>query len=515
MPGTPVVYVTALDADEDEHARVTYTLSSGNVRGAFNIISQMGQGLITVARILNYKEQTRYILTVTASDPGNLVDTATVFINVSDANTYRPVFQDTPYTVRVEEDTRVSTSIFQVVATDLDSGDNARITYSLDENDSFQIDPTSGELSVKQPLDREKTPSYTLSVTATDHGRPVKGDTADIEITVIDVNDNDPKFLEAVYSGRVDEDAFVGTSILTVSATDEDISLNGMVRYTFEGGYSGGGDFTVDPTLGIVRTAHELDRERMSHYELRAFAVDRGTPERSASINVMITVRDVNDNAPQFQTSNIDLFIRENSPIGSIVDSILAVDPDEGLNADVKYSIVGGLDADAFSLVTEKNQPAIITTLVEVDYESNKNIYNIIVRARSFHLFSDATITIHVQDINDNVPHLKDFVIIFNNYQDHFPTGNIGRIPAHDPDVNDELEYRFVSGNQAGLLHLDERTGYLRLDSRLNSDVPTNGTLQVSVTGQCYICANVDIYYLFIIILNLLTLQIVHKAYMY
>ncbi|ELT95736.1 hypothetical protein CAPTEDRAFT_182594 [Capitella teleta] len=482
MLGSPVVYVTASDADADEHSRVTYSITSGNDMNAFNIISQMGQGLITVARPLNFKEKSRYILTVTASDPGNLVDTATVFINVSDANTYRPVFQETPYTVRVDEDTSVGTTIFQVTATDLDSGDNARISYTMDESEMFAIDVETGEIFIKEGLDRELTPSYTLSVTATDHGRPSKADTTDIEITVADINDNDPKFLEPKYTGRVDEDAFVGTSILKISATDADSGLNGRVRYTFEGGFSGDGHFSIDPTLGVIRTAESLDREKVASYELRAFAVDRGSPERSVSVVISITLNDINDNAPQFQMSHLDLYIPENSPIGSEVDSVLAIDPDEGVNAEVVYSIVGGNDADSFSLVTERDQPAIITTLVELDYESSKREFKIMIRARSAHIFADATVSIHVQDVNDNIPQLKDFVIIFNNYQDHFPTDPIGRIPAFDPDDTDELQYEIIGGNRAGLLHLDPHTGQLTLDSRLNSDVPTNGTLQVSVS---------------------------------
>ena len=488
MPGTPVVAVTARDLDEDENARVTYSITSGNVKGAFNIMSQMGQGLITVARVLNYKEQSRYILTVQAIDPGKLVDTATVFINVSDANTYRPIFQGTPYQIRVDESTAVGTSIFSVVATDQDSGENARITYTLDENEAFQIDPDTGELTIKKPLDRETSPGYTLTVTASDNGRPRRSDTTDIEVVVADINDNAPKFLKVAYEGRVMEDAITGTSILTISATDDDIGLNGRIRYTFEDGDSGNGDFMLEPTLGILRTAKELDREKVALYELRAFAVDRGNVILSTSVIISIIVEDVNDNSPQFESPYLDLYVHENSPIGTLVGQIEAVDPDEAFNADVEYSIVGGADAGSFSLQTVANQPASITTLIELDYEGGKKEYSIIVRARSYHLFSDATVNIYVQDINDNVPQLKDFVVIFNNYKDHFPTGKIGKIPAFDPDVSDKLHYRFISGNQANLLHLDEFTGDIRLDSRLNSDVATNATLQISVTGEHFSC---------------------------
>ena len=255
-------------------------------------------------------------------------------------------------------------------------------------------------------------------------------------------------------------------------------------RYTFENGYNGMGDFMLDPTLGVLRTAQELDRERVNNYELRAYAIDRGNPERSTSVVINVIVEDVNDNAPQFESQRITLSILENSPIGSTVDRVIAVDPDDSINAEVVYSIVNSPDMESFSLVTEPDQTAVIITNTELDYESGKKSYNLKIRARSDNLLSDADVVIEVVDVNDNQPQLEDFTVVFNNFQNHFPTGNIGRIPASDPDVNDELEYRFISGNTANYLHLDEATGLIRLHSKLNSDVPANATLHVAVTGM-------------------------------
>ncbi|KAK2161264.1 hypothetical protein LSH36_119g03060 [Paralvinella palmiformis] len=482
FPGTPVIAVTA--RDKDENARVTYTIVDGNINSAFRIDSQMGQGLIRVARMLNYQDQSRYILTVKASD-GQLEDTAVVFINISDANTYRPIFQGIPYQVHVNEDKPVGSSIFKVYAVDNDVGENARITYHMDENDAFQIDPVTGEIVIKHSLDRELVSGYTIGVTAMDHGSPPQSDSADIEITIVDVNDNAPIFLEPEYSGRVEEDAFVGTSVLTIQAKDADSGLNGRIRYTFEGGSSGAGDFRLDPVLGILRVNKELDRERMDHYELIAYAVDRGTPEKSTSIIINIKVNDVNDNAPRFPAEVIDMYIAENSPVGSTVGTLGAVDPDEGVNAEIQYSILSTLDGDDFKLSHRPlDETAIITTATELDYEGERKEYLIMVRARSFHLFSDVKVKIHVQDTNDNSPELENFVIIFNNYKNHFPTSAIGRIPAFDPDEYDKLRYSFVSGNQANIMHLNPSTGMIHLDPRLNSDVPMNATLQVRVDGK-------------------------------
>ncbi|CAH1784160.1 unnamed protein product [Owenia fusiformis] len=483
-PPTLVETVTATDQDEGENGRVTYDITAGNDRRSFDIVSNyMGQGQILLAKKLDFKRQSRYILTIVARDVGDNVDTATVFINVSDANTKRPVFRGTPYRAQVDEDVGVGTSVFTVSATDGDSGENARITYSLDSSNTvFRIDENTGVISTREDLDRETTPGYTVSVTATDNGRPRKSDTTDVEIVINDVNDNSPEFSEDIYMGRIPEDAAVGTSVLTVTATDRDSGNNEQIYFTFENGNDGNGDFTVEPTLGIVRTAKHLDRERQAEYELKLFANDNGIPMKSSSVIVRVTLDDINDNAPAFDSDPIDLYIKENSPIGSTVDNIVAVDPDVGENAKVEYKIVGGEDANLFSLVTNRNEPAVLITETELDYEGPKREYKILVHATSNHLFSEVDVIIHVQDINDNVPQLQDFTIVFNNYKNHFPTSHIGRVPAFDPDVNDELKYRFISKNAESILHLEERTGLVKLDPRLNSDVPRNGTFQVSVS---------------------------------
>jgi len=480
VPGAPVVVVTAVDADANEHGRVSYAIESGNERASFHIISQMGYGLISVARPLSHRQQANYTLGVVATD-GWHRDEAVVYVAVAGANLHRPVFRGTPYQFRVAEDAAVGLAVFNVSAADDDTGDNARLTYTMADNDAFRIDPATGDIVITTPLDREQVPGYTLTVTATDHGRPAKSDTADIDVVVVDVNDHAPKFRQPSYSAHVSEDALPGVSVMTIAAVDEDVGLNGRIRYAFDGDVD---DFSVHPTLGVIRTENELDRERVSRYQLTALAIDRGLPERVTPVQVVIEVDDVNDNAPQFETSRVTLSIFENSPVGSVVGTLTAHDADVGQNAVVEYKIIGGADADDFRLTTLNNGSVLVTSLVELDFEAEKHEYVINVQARSLHLLSVAVVNIRVEDRNDNAPILSNFVIVFNNYKNHFHAGDIGRVPAYDPDASDRLWYRFVRGNEAKLLHLDRDTGAMRLDSRLNSDMPTNGTLIIAVTGQ-------------------------------
>ncbi|CAB3374160.1 Hypothetical predicted protein [Cloeon dipterum] len=495
-PGMPVATLTAMD--RDENPRLHYAISAGNVRGRFSITAQSGRGILTVAQPLDFKLEKKFILTVTASDSGGRHDEATVYINVTDANNFSPVFENAPYSANAFEDAPIGTTVLVVAATDGDVGQNAQITYSLGgahgseipageigghDEMAFAINPQTGAITTTKLLDREKTGSYLLTVTAKDGGNPPLFDITDVEIVVHDVNDNAPEFSQPLYKGSVPEDALVGTSVIQILATDADQGINGRISYAFQPGGNGGGSFSVDPTSGVIRTAEMLDRESVAHYDLVALAIDKGSPPMTSTVQVSVKVEDVNDSPPVFESDRLVLHIAENSPVGSTVGEIRAKDADEGANADIHYNVVGGDDAAAFTLVTRPGSGvAELVTLTELDYESSHKRYDLVIRASSPPLRNDVHVEVHVTDINDNAPQMKDFQVIFNNYKNCFPTGQFGKVPAFDADVTDKLSYRILSGNNANLVQLNESTGELALSPQLNTNVPKIASMDISVS---------------------------------
>ncbi|XP_073940810.1 cadherin EGF LAG seven-pass G-type receptor 1 isoform X2 [Castor canadensis] len=469
--------------DRDANSVITYQLTGGNTRNRFALSSQSGGGLITLALPLDYKQERQYVLAVTASD-GTRSHTAQVFINVTDANTHRPVFQSSHYTVSVSEDRPVGTSIATMSATDEDTGENARITYVLEDPvPQFRIDPDTGTIYTMTELDYEDQAAYTLAITAQDNGIPQKSDTTSLEILILDANDNVPRFLRDFYQGSVFEDAPPSTSVLQVSATDRDSGPNGRLLYTFQGGDDGDGDFYIEPTSGVIRTQRRLDRENVAVYNLRALAVDRGSPAPlSATVEIQVTVLDINDNPPVFERDELELFVEENSPVGSVVARIQANDPDEGPNAQIMYQIVEGNVPEVFQLDLLSGD---LRALAELDFEVRRD-YVLVVQATSAPLVSRATVHIRLLDQNDNPPELPDFQILFNNYvtnkSNSFPGGVIGRIPAHDPDLSDSLNYTFLQGNELQLLLLDSATGELQLSRDLDNNRPLEALMEVSVS---------------------------------
>lgn len=488
-PGTPITTVTATDLDED--SRLHYEITAGNTRGRFAITSQNGRGLITIAQSLDYKQERRFALTVTATDSGQRTDTAIVNINITDANNFAPVFENAPYSASVFEDAPIGTTVLVVFATDSDVSLNAQITYLLNDesvngvgsNEPFSINSQTGAIITNAPLDRETTSAYLLTVTAKDGGNPPLSDTTDVEISVTDVNDNAPQFKIPLYHATIPEDALIGTSVVQISAIDIDMGLNGRIKYLLSDKDVEDGSFIIDTTSGIIRTNKGLDRESIAMYHLTAIATDKGTPTLSSSIEVQIRLDDVNDSPPTFPSDKITLYVPENSPVGSVVGEIHAHDPDEGVNAIVHYSIIGGDDSNSFSLITRPgSERAQILTMTELDYESNRKRFELTIRAASPPLRNDVHVEILVTDVNDNAPILKDFQVIFNNFRDCFPSGVIGTIPAFDADVTDRLTYRILSGNNANLVKLNISTGGLTLSPQLNTNVQKYATMEVSVS---------------------------------
>ncbi|XP_068997688.1 cadherin EGF LAG seven-pass G-type receptor 3 isoform X2 [Embiotoca jacksoni] len=478
--GTSVMTVTAVD--RDVNSAVTYQITGGNTRNRFAISTAGGAGLLSLALPLDYKQERRYVLTVTASDR-TLHDTCQVHVNITDANTHRPVFQSAHYSVSVNEDRPPGSTVVVISATDDDVGENARITYFLEDNiPQFRIDTATGAITLQAELDYEDQMTYTLAITAKDNGIPQKSDTTYVEVNVNDVNDNAPQFLSPRYQGTVSEDAPPFTSVLQISATDRDAHANGRVQYTFQNGEDGDGDFTIEPTSGIVRTVRRLDRESVPFYELTAYAVDRGVPPQRTPVHIQVTVLDVNDNAPVFPADDFEVLVKENSAVGSVVAQITATDPDEGANAQIMYQIVEGNIPEIFQMDIFSGE---LTSLIDLDYEA-RNEFVIVVQATSAPLVSRATVRIRLVDQNDNRPTLQDFQIIFNNFvsnrSNSFPSGVIGRVPAHDPDVSDRLYYTIDRGNELHLLLLNHTSGEIRLSRKLDNNRPLVAPMLLTVT---------------------------------
>lgn len=265
-----------------------------------------------------------------------------MIITILDVNDNSPEFV-TPSQIWVKENSSVGSIVYIVSAVDIDEGVNAKVMYSLASHPVFSISPTTGQISLSSPLNRELIQNYTLQVTATDRGLESRFSTQKLVIMVEDVNDNPPVFVPSVYSETVREDVKIGTTLLQVTATDSDSGLNGVVRFFITSG-DDNADFSMDPSSGVLRVQKNLDYERVNKYTLTIQAEDMGVSPRYSVASVTITIQDVNDFQPVFQNSPFYALVRENmasSPPVPVI-TLSAVDLDSAPNSHLTYVLREG-----------------------------------------------------------------------------------------------------------------------------------------------------------------------------
>ncbi|CAG5927699.1 unnamed protein product [Menidia menidia] len=257
------------------------SISGGNTRNRFAISSHGNGGLLTLALPLDYKQERQYALTLTASD-GERADAAQVFINVTDANTHRPVFQSANYQFTLIEGRPAGHNVAVISATDEDTGENARITYLMEDGaPQFRIDPDTGAITTTMEIDYEEQASYTLAVEARDNGIPQKSDTTYVEIIVLDANDNAPAFRADAYQVLFNNyvtnksNSFPSGVIGRVPARDPDVS--DRLRFRFEAG----NELLLlllDPDSGELRLSRDLDNDRALEAPMTISVTGRDPP---------------------------------------------------------------------------------------------------------------------------------------------------------------------------------------------------------------------------------------------
>ncbi|CAH0674071.1 unnamed protein product [Spodoptera exigua] len=326
--------VTTVTAKDPENEPVTYSIASGNDLRQFAIGSNTG--IITVIRSLDREVLTRYQLMVRAEDPGRLSSTATVNIKVTDINDNNPKFDEDSYLFHVKEGA-ANEFVGYVHATDIDEGVNAMVSYSIPTHLPFSIDNGTGLISTKTELDYETTKEYAFVVTATDGAIDKRLGTASVTVQVTDVPDEPPIFSKLLYSVHVPENA-ANYPVVKVQAEDPDTIPE--ITYTI---LMGDNElFTIDRKSGMIRTAKPLDREITARHEIIVGTEENSEEKPGSTTTVEILVDDKNDNAPIFTSVVRPVTIEDSSSIGSLVQTVVAMDGDATPpNNRIRYKLVG------------------------------------------------------------------------------------------------------------------------------------------------------------------------------
>ena len=348
--------------------------------------------------------------------------------------------------------------LFQVEAEDQDHGYNGDLVFVIsngDQDSVFQINMTTGVVSIMSGLDREKTQDYMLNITACDQGANQKCTSILSHVIVLDQNDNSPVFMKSAFSFFFPENTRNGTPVVTLNATDLDSGIYGEVTYILETQTE---DFSLNPKTGVLIVSKELDRESREFYDLTVRAVDGDVDKPlSAYATVRVRILDVNDVAPIFTSKEYFVKAREDLPVGSVVGFVDASDPDLYQGGQISFSLDGeererrAGGADSFYI---DQRTGAVKIRKELDYES-KQLYNLTVLAvdgGSPSLVSLASFIIEILDVNENIhPPIFDSFYSEAAVPENMPVGSlVTKVTAKDFDKAGSDDSRISFSIRAG-----------------------------------------------------------------
>uniref|UniRef100_A0A8C0C2X8 Protocadherin gamma-C3 n=1 Tax=Buteo japonicus TaxID=224669 RepID=A0A8C0C2X8_9AVES len=517
-PGARFTLPNAQDLDEGTNSVQNYTLSPDEhfhlemqTRGDGSKYPELvlkkaldREQQLVLQQPLDREQSALQQLVLTAVDGGDppKSGTAQISVRVVDTNDNPPAFDRSTYTVSLLENAPPGTLVVKLNASDPDEGSNGDVIYSFGSytpqkvRQLFSVDPHSGEVRVNGTLDYEEASSYEIYVQATDQGPVSMAGHCKVLVNIVDANDNVPEVVLTSLYSPVPEDAKAGTVVALMSVTDQDSGLNKQVSLRIPPGLP----FTLNSFKNsyTLITQGKLDHEKAAAYNITVTATDSGSPPLSSQKVIHVDISDINDNPPHFEEPVYSVYIPENNPLGALLCTIKATDPDVDENAYVSYSLLDGEieGLPVASYVSIKSDSGNMYAVRSFDYETLRE-FQVVVQAQDAGippLSSSVTVHIYVVDENDHAPQIL------------YPTSTntsaalemiprlayagylVTKIIAIDGDSgqNAWLFFHLVQTSDPGLFRVELHTGEIRTTRKLGEDsAPTfNLTVEVRDNGE-------------------------------
>ncbi|KFP67991.1 Protocadherin-23, partial [Cariama cristata] len=468
-PGTAVYIAHAEDRDSGLNGAIKYSIASKQ-SNVFSIDPNLG--VVNLTRTVFADKQREYTLHIAAEDCGSpsltsllMLDSLVAKIVILDTNDNSPNFMSSPLSY-VMEDAEVGFLVHSIIAKDPDEGRNGQVTYHIlsgNENKAFVLDKITGLLTTAQLLDREIQERYSLTVMAIDDGSPALSATQVLTVIVLDVNDETPVFLKQLYETTVHENQDPGEFVIKVEAVDRDAGLNSLLWYEILPGI-GYEKFEMNSDSGELITTASLDRETQEFFSIK------GSPLRSSTAQLYLTVLDENDHSPMFAKTHYQISVREDLEEGSAILDLFASDEDDGLNGEVTYSLV---DTTFGAFAIDSVTGSIVTTKALDRETKSQYIFRAVASDCSTHLPRSTTVmTVLIQDVNDNVPKFEQSYYKASVWEGQSPKTDIIQVFATDLDsgLNGETEYSILSGNEDATFLIDSARGILATNTVLDHE---------------------------------------------
>ncbi|XP_053734347.1 protocadherin gamma-A12-like isoform X49 [Synchiropus splendidus] len=260
-----------------------------------------------------------------------------------------------------------------------------------------------------------------------------------VTLHIQDVNDNSPEFKDNYIRMEISESAVKENRFSIEEAHDADIGQNAVQRYVLQ--KNDNFVLSLDTSKLELVLEKELDREKQNSIDLHLTAYDGGSPQRSGTVVIHVTVLDANDNAPVFSQDLYKASLPENSPLDTVVIRVSATDADEGVNGDVTYQF-GHQSNDDLHFFSVDSKTGEIKLSEAIDFEERSSFEMRVQAKDGLGLTSYAKVIIEVTDVNDNAP-VIDLKSLSSSIPENVSPGTeVGIINVQDRDSDNNKQVR-------------------------------------------------------------------------
>ena len=465
------------DEDLGSNGEISYTITSGDASNTFSVLDD---GSLMINEQLDYETEQSYSLVVNVSDGGSpsLSQIVTISVVVLPVNEFTPEIEQALYTETLSENADIGEVVLTITATDMDlpSQADGQLTYKIEglEQPHFII-TSGGILQVASDLDRETTSFYNFTVRVSDGASPPRSDSASIEISIEDVDDNPPVFEKSLYAVTLNRTTEVGTKVEVVKCNDPDIGINAEVDYFI---LEGDGDyFDVDSESGAISVVQTLPVSRLYSLNIEC----AGLTNANFSDDTMVSIQVIVESNITFYPSRV----YEPPPIpenAMPVISVIQIFANSSTGTPVSYEVLNHKD---IFVITDGD---LLTIIFGIDYEET-DAYVVRILASDNGdppNTGEAEVHVLVQNVNDESPNILTAPSTITLPEEMIPSSVIGSYECTDDDEGEfgQVQFSIASGDPSGSFAISTSSGQLTLQQKLDYETMQSYSLVIACTDM-------------------------------
>uniref|UniRef100_A0A8C4R1J8 Cadherin domain-containing protein n=1 Tax=Eptatretus burgeri TaxID=7764 RepID=A0A8C4R1J8_EPTBU len=362
LPPTPLLSLIAWDRDAGSNGHVTYHITGGDTAGDFFLHPETG--VLSSARPFDREALSSYTLHVEAMDGGSppLSSTMLLTVKVLDQNDHAPIFPQTMYAANVAEDAEPGGVVVSAQARDVDQGPGGQLVYWLegDVGGDFSVGVRDGQVCTRRALDRERRASYTFWLMVSDIGpQRVLSSSARVTISITDVNDNPPQFIENPIILNTSRFTQPGLLLTTLRAHDPDFGPNASMLYRFQQLQPDSQAlFALDSRSGEVRAGPGLVGISTSPVVIGVEAADQGWPSHTTSALLILFITESSPPPLSFEQPVIRTSVSGGVSSGTFVTRVKAKHRRQSETP--AFSIFSGNEDSAFQIDAQTGEVRVL-----------------------------------------------------------------------------------------------------------------------------------------------------------